>query len=539
MSTQRHQSVTALNRQNKIQKLMDDPHLPALVETLPAQSLSELIDQVGIENNHAVVMHASNEQIKGVLDIQLWRGSPGKQETLNPDDFFPWLESWNELGANFVSDKLEGLGEEFLALCFTKHLVATDITVVGLSAAGHDFGRYDVQPKRNIDQADNEAIWYVILDTLQHLHASSPDFLEAVLRRCSFVRSILKEDISEHHVAEDLQVDLCQERDQRAERTGYVAATDAFALLSMSRDATIEEVLARTQYDELSRRHFRLEVSQAGVEPDQDTPESLLDEPSLEGSLQGLKEILGELGITRAGQSSSLLLPGKGARPDSTTRCLDRAMVALQEESVEMFARRRREILYLANVLIAGVGLRGSAFTELNAVRAVRSTCNLGLEYLVQHDFLQVDESYFEFLSQEPGLLRPFHIGFHLLNRVPLTCIEGVTGFLSSKRLISRLRRAPSISAQLDDLLPGEQLIQKVLAGKFEDLKQDIELLALVLDTTSVHCLDHLVDAFPVFPRILRMQPPPVYLDQSIRFISTPQDLDDIQRYVSGLRVDL
>ena len=178
-------------------------------------------------------------------------------------------------------------------------------------------------------------------------------------------------------------------------------------------------------------------------------------------------------------------------------------------------------------------------FTELNAVRAVRSTCNLGLEYLVKHLAQRPDELHFEFLSPEPGLLRPFQIGFHLLNQFPSTCIEAVVAFLSGERLISRLRRAPSVSAQLEDIMPGEQLILKVLDRNYEDLKQDFELLALVLDHTSIHCLDHLVDAFPVFPKILRMHPPPVYVDRSIRFISDLQDLDDIQRYVTNLRIDM
>ena len=278
MSTQQRQSIARRNRSSKIKQIMDDPHLPALIESLPPESLSELIGEIGIENSHAIVAHVSNDQLKGVLDIQLWQGTPGQQESLKVDDFFPWLENWNELGAEFVSEKLQALGEEFVALCFTRHLVAVDITVVGaadpygvgLSAGSHDFGRFDVQPKwGNDDEIEDEAIWFILLDTLHHLHTRCPEFLEAVLQRCSFVRSILKEDISEHNVSVEIHEDLGQERDERAEKTGYVTSTDAFAFLSMSRDSTMQEVLASLQYDDLSRRHFRLEDVQQAVEPEE------------------------------------------------------------------------------------------------------------------------------------------------------------------------------------------------------------------------------------------------------------------------------
>ena len=262
MANTRRQHVLAQDK--KIESIIDSPMLPALIEQLPVQSLSELIDQIGIERSQPLIAHASNDQIKGIFDIQLWTTEPGKDDAINVDDFFIWLHTWLEVSPAFVSEKLEGLGDEFVAMCFSKHMSATDRTKVGLldefdfSNAGDDFGTYDVAPKAGLDEIDDEQIWATILETLEDLQANSSDFLDKVLRRCSFERSILNEDISEHHVSEDLQLHAGEQRESRSEKTGFVIATDAFAFLSIAKDADLMEVLASVQYDSLSRRYFKL-----------------------------------------------------------------------------------------------------------------------------------------------------------------------------------------------------------------------------------------------------------------------------------------
>ena len=114
MGNRSRQSLVRINTSQKIRKIIESPHLPVLVDSMSSRSLSELIDQAGVENSHAIMKCASNAQIKAVLDIQLWQSQPGKTETLRVDDFFPWLEIWNDLGAEFVVEKLKSLGVEFI-----------------------------------------------------------------------------------------------------------------------------------------------------------------------------------------------------------------------------------------------------------------------------------------------------------------------------------------------------------------------------------------------------------------------------------------
>jgi hypothetical protein len=87
--------------------------------------------------------------------------------------------------------------------------------------------------------------------------------------------------------------------------------------------------------------------------------------------------------------------------------------------------------------------------------------------------------------------------------------------------------------------MPGNIFIENAKERRFEEIRTDVQLLSLILDHTAVHCLDYLIDPFPVFPRILGMKPQPVRLDRSIRFIESLQDLDAIHGYVSNLTIDI
>jgi hypothetical protein len=303
------------------------------------------------------------------------------------------------------------------------------------------------------------------------------------------------------------------------------------------------DALSLHQYDGLTRRYFRLlTANQESIGPADDATVQEREtgrERSETDSVLHLKNLLDEVGIGSDVKVKGLLpSPGQGSA-GSGTPLLDLALNMLQSDSESRFLRRRDEVLYLANVLALGTGMHGLPFTEANAVKAVRATCNLGLEYISTHQNIVQQELYFELLSAEPGMLRPFSVGFTLLNQVPRDCVVSLTAFLADKRLTSKLDRLPSIAAQLEDVWPGDRLLPKVESGQFDELKSDIQTLALVLEQVAVHCLDHLVDSFPVFPRILSMDPPPIRLDTSIRFISRLEDLQQIERYVGNLRIDI
>ncbi len=518
------QELDKRNVASIIDELLDSPQLPALLDELPAQTIAHLLAVTGIES---LATNIPVHKLEAVLDIQLWQASPGEQQALDPEQFLPWLESWNEAGSEFVASRLEALGSEFVAVCFARYLSATDTSLVGISQSGHEFGGYDVVPKQAADEGVDEA-WFILLETLQHLHAVAPDFLTQVLNRCSFVRSILREDVSEHDMYGHIHQHLEEDRELKAEQAGFVTPTDAFAFLTISRDSDPDEVLESVAYDELSRRYFRPRALRIDAA---DTPLVMTSQ----ADLSALKQTLGELGISGV-PIAGLLSHDRSEAPKTL---LDTAMTALAEESGDLFQRRKDETLYLANVLIAGVGLRGTAFSEANAVKAVQATCNLGFEYLIRETGLAREEAHFELLSAEPGLIRPFQLGFSLLNRIPVAAASAIADFLRDSRTHSRLKRVPWIASQLDHLLPGHTFLKKVEERRFEDLKPDIQLLALVLDNVTILCLELLLDPFPVFPRILSMEPTPMRLDRSLRFVRDLEDLARIELCLSTLTVDM
>lgn len=520
-------SGISLNITQKTKTILDSPQLPQLIQTLSTRTLANLINTVGIEESHAIALHVSNEQIKQVLDLQLWNSIPGEEETLSVDNFFPWLELWNELGAEYVAEKLQSLGEDFAVVCFSRHITAVNTQVVGLDSLGLDFGKFDVIPKKGVEDVSDEEQWIVLVETLNHLHDISPDFLASVLQRCSFVRSILQEDTSENFVASELERDLGYAREIRSEQEGFITTTDAFAFLSIARTAPLEKIISTYQYDGLTRRYFKLPRLEQDVDLSVD---QMVEGSNGNGSggqfngnqasavsmhhddveeLRRLKDLLVDMGV-KENPGDVLLIGYDATAKVSTSQLLDNTMNLLKLKSELIFEKRYAEMMYLSNVLIAGVGLRGAKFSRENGAKAVRATCNLGFEYLVTNCGESQEELYLELLSAEPGMLRPFQLGLRLLNQIPENCAEQLGVFLSSKKLGSRLARLPWIAAELEGVLNGSFFADKVKKRQFEELKQNIRILSLIIDPVAEHALVHLIDEFPVFPKIITMNPQPI-----------------------------
>jgi len=75
-----------------------------------------------------------------------------------------------------------------------------------------------------------------------------------------------------------------------------------------------------------------------------------------------------------------LLGTGRDAEPAGQT-LLANALVELHARDADHHEARLRELGYLANVLVAGVGAGGAPLRPLDAAEAALATCNLGLEH--------------------------------------------------------------------------------------------------------------------------------------------------------------
>ncbi len=327
-----------------------------------------------------------------MLDIELWKGDPGQVESLDGRSFIAWLDVWNALGAEFVADKLILLGEEFVAYCLGEHLAIADKDVVGVATPGYEYGRYDLMPRDEYaGDGGLTSYWEVLHCSLDMLWSENPDFLLRVLGRCIFVRSIHNEDVSENNVADRLHLDMAWEREQRRAGEGFASSEDASAFLLASRDRSLDELMIQVSYDLLTARHFRVQrqrdmpatddrinVEKPGEAGTVDDAVSEVEEPMSADDVAEVESALKGLGVMEEPQPAVRQLLTNGKR-GQTPLLLDRVMQDLANTSPLMSQQRLDEIVYLANILMAGTELAGQTFSEANAVKAVRATCNLGL----------------------------------------------------------------------------------------------------------------------------------------------------------------
>ena len=171
---------------------------------------------------------------------------------------------------------------------------------------------------------------------------------------------------------EMLQADAAADREDRRARSGFVAASSARSFLSLARAGDVASLLQAPSRDPVTGAFFRdirggaargRRGGQHGVEP---APEAA-----------GLRELLDEA----AGDAPAprLLGSGQDGQPAGQT-LLARALVELAARDADRHAERIRELGYLANVLLAGVGSRGERLRPVDAAQAALATCSLGLE---------------------------------------------------------------------------------------------------------------------------------------------------------------
>ena len=100
-----------------LDKLTDNPALPAFIRSLPAPTLSRLIDHVGLADAGELVALTSTEQMRELFELSLWENlAPGQQETLRSDRFLEWLDVLLDVSPAFAVERLTELGETFLTL---------------------------------------------------------------------------------------------------------------------------------------------------------------------------------------------------------------------------------------------------------------------------------------------------------------------------------------------------------------------------------------------------------------------------------------
>ncbi|MGE0623675.1 MAG: DUF6178 family protein [Pseudomonadales bacterium] len=537
---------------NLIDTLSGSRALSAFVPRIDPHTLKALVDDVGLEDAGPLIAHVSQTQLVHLLDETLWTGArPGDPDKLSVSELLRWLDLWNGLGKGFVADKLYELGDDFCALAFSRLLVVADYDLAPRLLDEHTLavGRYLVRVR-----VDDE--WDAVQTAVMALWRDFPDFCEAVLARLSFRHSTLRM-FGEDDTAGVLDADASHAHAQGRETAGYVTSVMAGAFLRALTAADVDAISAETGYDLQTREYFRRRrqlqtarttdaASAAGAEADEPIQAETLqtheaDDAQTEdlstaeqAELAGLEAEL--TAYQRAQLRPTALLTGPET---ATVRDSDWLRVALGrlQPRPEVFDRCMDELTYLSNLLMEGVDAGGDRLASGEAANLVIATCNLG----ACHDlWLEPDDDAVAaietMLCGEPGLVRLFRIGWHLLANLPRSAAARLKTLFADEVVRARLSAKPWVLREVDGLLGAPDFEETVAARQYEDARETLKILGIALEPEAVVTLCVLTDSVPRFARVLEGEPPEgAVMTYASRNFCTMGDVLAVHRFLDTL----
>jgi hypothetical protein len=285
----------------------------------------------------------------------VWKSTqPGEDEHFDAGRFHLWLEVMLEAGEAFAADTLADVSEDLLTLALDRQLLVIDLDELALSITGEDERALEDAPNVEIDNyravARRPEGWDALATILNALDERHPDFLRRILERLWHAYSEwiwdnggLAQVLTSREM---LEVDAAAERDERRARAGYVSPSSAVAFLALRDDSEAR--------DPLTSAYFRY----------YEAPTSAVAEARAAQAEVRAAELL-DLPV----ESSRPLLEGEVSPLRRALRNLDDATRA----------ERVRELVYLANVLLAGGRFEGRRFRAAEAAEAAVAVCERAL----------------------------------------------------------------------------------------------------------------------------------------------------------------
>jgi hypothetical protein len=536
-----------------IETMTGSDALPVFVQRIDPHTLKSLVDEVGLEDSGALIAHASQTQLVHLLDETLWTGAkPGDPDKLSVAELLRWLDVMNGVSPRFAADKLFELGDDFCALAFSRLLVVADSDLAARVLDEHTqaLGTFLVRTR-----VDDE--WDTVQTSINALWADYPDFTEAVLGRLSFRHSVLAMSDDQARV---LDADAGYAHEQGREEAGYVTSISAGSFLKRLIDADVDELTAETEYDLQTQEYFRrrrqlqrfaaeraaekearkdTEAAVDGEDPEAEEVE--LAAGKVEANEAELRVLEAELeAFERAQHQPTALLTGPDTGVVQEADWIRLALGELQD-APEVFDARMDELTYLANLLMVGTEAGGERMESKVAARLALSACNLG----ASHELWLGGEgepvaAVREMLSAEPGLVRLFRVGWHLLTALPGAAAERLKDLFQEEAVRDRLAEKPWVLEEADALLSNPDLEEVIRARDFEDARETLKILGIALEAEAVVVLCVLTDGVPRFARVLEERPPEgAVMTYASRDIATMGDLMGIHRFLDRLETQV
>jgi len=541
----RHQASRQLLR-----TLTDSPALPAFVRQLPSPVLKRLIEHVGVRDAGSLVALTTTNQLREVFEESLWQTLiPGQAETLRPEKFVEWLDVLLEVGPAFAVERLMELGDTFVVLNFSPLITVFEASV----AAEHQ----DPPPcpcvlcqltERNagflvigdyVVVARHEDEWESIEMAFEGMQDEDAQFLQRVLARCCNAPTVLGYADDDQTLLEDETFD----REQKRERSGFVTPPMAARFLKSTRTDALTELSTQTRYDPISQRYFEqlAAAKRGGEQVDSDAPPDTEDDAD-QGTISPIEMRALETALADAqliGDEKPLLLTGPADNKE-TVLPLQSYLDRLLMSNPAAFTDRLGELVFLANVLMAGSWYNGARFKEDEAAQAALACANLGLDYLLAGQGTRRPADRFDVvenaLEHEPGVVGLFRIGWNLLQSLPVRGAEALIAALRSEHVREQLLRKTWIVDEIETALCNPDILDLIEQGEFDDVGDNLLLLNLILDVRACQCLRTLISDFPRYPMQLSIgfRPPQAASSES-RHLSSMQQFNKVVSFFESL----
>jgi hypothetical protein len=397
--------------------ILEQPALLQAVRELPPRALKRLIDRTGLEAAGEILALANSEQLQGVFDADLWFSErAGADERFDAARFALWLEVLVEQGAAFAARTLAELDPDLLTLALCNLLLVIDIDTLSQRVAwgGSDddrdlleraleSGTYHEFEQYRVIARDLHA-WDVLLCVLCEWNERDYATLGSALARCCAVSiDYIEDNGGLYEVLENMELaelDAGSERAERRAAAGYMAPSDARAFLRLALETPRTELLTQPGPDAITRAYFR-SLAAADPGPRQQPARRMLTAQAASApQLQELLAVLEEDEVPRR-----LAAGAKGGPAPK----LGAALRRLSQSRPELHAQRLQEAAYLANVVLAGLGLGPSGMRPVEAAEAALWLCELGAQQLVSR------ARGLSQLVEETSLVTLLQIGFQRL----------------------------------------------------------------------------------------------------------------------------
>jgi hypothetical protein len=485
----RPDDTTSVN--DRLARVLDSPHLAQVVPRLAPEVLHHLIRYRGLDACAALVAAATPAQVAAILDLDLWRPAPGRDDRFDGERFGSWLETLMDEGEAVAARVVAAMDRGLAVVGLSRYVRVFDPGVLSSIGSSDDdpasldvlsSGKVEAEVGGYVVRARTAQMWDALVGLLVTLADEYPDCFHALMQGCRRLSNSTPEPDGFHGLMlepDQLLHDVSLDREHRREQQGHLTPGDARAFLQMARQP---QPPGSTAFNAIAAACFRAldgaaSPSEEGTRAAERAGGSSIDRKVSE-TLDAVAELAAEAGVYSA-RLRALLGP---VTPDVARLTPIQSLIErVHDTDLDADFARSRELAFLANALLAGCSVYSRPFTTQEAWNAAVGVCNLGLEVCPARDH---------------NLVTAFEAGWRLL-------YEDVS-MIVAERLIATLAdlRGLDTATERDLHLLRRELERNRERGTPWRAASALDAIG-ILDMPTWACLCGLLSECPVLPAAL------------------------------------